>query len=573
MKEDTKVIYTDGVWDLMHHGHYNLLKQAKEMGDKLVVGVMSDELMERDKRLPIMSMKERGEILLHCKYVDEIVLDPPDPPDIDDEFLKKYSITYVVHSFPDNEKWKISKEYAHLIEKDKFRQLKRTEGISTTNLIERVRERPTHVPQYSRRDINTFIDRYEYTAKSYAKMYKTTFVKGNGLYVWDIDNKKYVDCLNGFGVNILGHNPPCLQNALREYINTNPIWQGLDLMTPEHIDFVETLFKLLPEKIRNHKICFIGPTGSEAVEMAIKLARQQTKRFGIFAFAGCFHGSTIGANTLTGNRHDQSMGSLSHVYHMPFPRVKDIDCPFGKGNDESVELCLKYVRNLLLDKKGGTDIPAAMIIEPVQSDGGIIPTPVKFLEGLYELCTEFNILFISDEIQTGFGKTGNLFGYQLANIVPDIITCSKSWGGSLPLSFVLYSNKIKGLPHSGTFRGNQIAFKLGYFFMNYFQEHNILDNVKKIERFWLDRHDRILELTSIHEFRVCGSLLGLEFNTRELCDKAFSSFLNNGLLVKQGGRDYKTLILWCMLNLDTDDLQEIYDIFIKSLINLDTYDL
>ena len=564
-------IYTDGVFDLLHVGHLNLLKQAKEMGDYLIVGVMSDELMMKEKRLPIMTMEERAEALKHCKYVDEIVLNPPDPSEIDDDFLEKYKIDYVVHAFPEKELYKLTTEYAYLISKNKFRQLTRTPSISTTDLIERARKRNLDFPIYNDTNLKNFIEKYEYTEKSYALQYKKNFVKAKGMYIWDIEGKRYIDCLNGFGVNILGHNPDCLNSTLREYINIDPIWQSIDLFTPERIDFIETLYQLIPTELKNYKIAFSGPTGSESIEMAIKISRNTKKRFGIFAFQGCFHGSTIGANTLTGNKHNQNIGNIPYIYHMPFPREKKEDCPYSVGGEESINLCLKYIRHLLLDKKGGTDLPAAMIVEPCQSDGGIILTPQKFLQGLYKICQEFDILYISDEVQTGFGKTGTLFGYELANkdnlenkIFPDILVCSKSWGGGLPLSFCLYQKDLNSLPHTGTFRGNQIAFKLGTFFMKYFQENRILNNVKNIEKFWLNKYNDVINYDFVYDFRIVGSLLAIEFQTPEICQNIFDKFLEIGLLTKLGGRNNKTLIFWCMLNLNQEQLNEIYEVIIKS---------
>lgn len=386
------------------------------------------------------------------------------------------------------------------------------------------------------------------------------------MYLWDITGKRYIDCLNGFGVNIYGHNPECLQSVLREYINTNPLWQSIDLFTPERIDFVEELFGLLPDELKEYKICFPGPTGSESVEAAIQIAQKTTKRRGIFSFAGCYHGNTMCTNSLTGNKHCSSIGTTGYIYHMPFPRKNKDDCPFELGGVQSINTSLSYIRNLLKDPKGGTDIPAAMIIEPCQSDGGIIPTPPEFLKGLKHICDDYNIIFISDEVQTGFGKTGHLFGYQHANIVPDILCCSKSWGGGLPLAFTLYKDTLDGVPHSGTFRGNQIAFKLGVYFMKTFKIDNTIGNVSEIEKYLNQNVKNLSKHSFIHEVRVCGSLMGIEFVTAEKCKNIFDRFLENGLIVKIGGRYNKTLIFWCMLNLNRSQLNEIFNVINISIV-------
>lgn len=351
-----------------------------------------------------------------------------------------------------------------------------------------------------------------------------------------------------------------------EYMQACPLWSAIDLYTPERVEFIETLFAALPEELRaDFKICFTGPTGSEANEMALKMVRKTTGRQGIFAFRGCFHGSTITTSTLTGNAGDGDLiRSAAHVHHMPFPRLQAKDCPYGRGGEESVDLCLMHVKGALGDPKGGMNLPAAMIIEPVQSDGGIIPTPIRFLEGLRELCNLHGILFISDEVQCGFGKTGQLFGYQRAAIVPDIIVCSKAWGGGQPLAFVLYGPKVAPMAPTGTWRGNQLAFKLGAAFLRELSNKNILENVKAVEQFWSREAENIkLKFnSSIHEIRVSGGLMGLEFESRDTCKAVFDALLEaeEGLLTKWGGRNYQTLIFWFALNTSAEQNEHIAEL-------------
>jgi hypothetical protein len=166
--------------------------------------------------------------------------------------------------------------------------------------------------------IEAFVERYEYSAKSYSTLYKKMFMRAEGIHMFDDAGKAYVDCLNGFGVNPLGHNPPILQETMMEYMQTCPLWSAIDLYTPERVEFIETLFAALPEELQaDFKICFTGPTGSEANEMALKMVRKTTGRQGIFAFRGCFHGSTITTSTLTGNAGDGDLiRSAAHLHHM-----------------------------------------------------------------------------------------------------------------------------------------------------------------------------------------------------------------------------------------------------------------
>jgi len=418
--------------------------------------------------------------------------------------------------------------------------------------------------------IEAFVERYENPAKSYATLYRKSFVRAEGIHIFDDFGKAYVDCLNGFGVNPLGHNPAVLTQTMQSYLLSSPIWSAIDLQTPERREFIETLFAAVPDELRTFKICLTGPTGSEANEMALKMARKSTGRSGIFAFRGCFHGSTITANSLTGNAGDGDLiRSAAHVHHMPFPRLQAEDCPYHRGGEESVDLCLMHVRGALEDAKGGTNLPGAMIIEPVQSDGGIIPTPIRFLEGLRELCTAHDIIFISDEVQCGFGKTGHLFGYQRASIVPDILVCSKAWGGGQPLSFVLYGERLKTTAPTGTWRGNQLAFKLGSAFLRELSAQHVLDNVKAIEDFWSQQAKCMKTVfgAPIHEIRISGGLLGLEFESTATCKAVFDALLEaeEGLLTKWGGRNYKTLIFWFALNMKGEQLQHINELILAAL--------
>jgi len=397
-----------------------------------------------------------------------------------------------------------------------------------------------------------FVERYEHKTNSYALQYKQRFVSASGAYLLDSQGKKYIDCLNGFGVNAFGHNPPFLKRALREFLDGDHLWQANDMLTDERVNFNEKLFSVLPPELREHRIAFTGPTGTEANEWAIKLSRAATCRSGIWAFRGGFHGSAFLTHTLTSGRRSENTGIAPHTCHLPFPGALPEHCPFKVGGDESVRLCLAFLESQLADSKGGPSLPAAIILEPVQSDGGIIPAPIAFMEGISDLCKRFGILYISDEVQTGFGKCGTLFGYQRSNARPDILTCSKAWGGGLPLAFVLYSSRLGGLPHSGTFRGNQMALHLGSLCLEHLFAEDILENVKGVERFWHGAAHELRGFEGVVAVRSVGSLLGIELETPERSEAVFQYLLEHGehnILCKRAGRDKKTLVFWMMLNL------------------------
>jgi len=440
--------------------------------------------------------------------------------------------------------------------------------IKKENTVLTCHDQSCLVDTVSTEDIETFVERYEYAPKSYATLYRKMFVSAQGMRIFDDTGKPYLDCLNGFGVNPLGHNPACLQDTLVKYASASPLWSSIDLYTPERVEFIKTLFGNVPTELQGYKICLTGPTGSEANEMALKMARKSTGRMGIFAFRGCFHGSTITTSTMTGNTGDGDLiRSAANIHHMPFPREHAVDCPYKKGGEESVDLCLMHVQGALEDAKGGMNMPAAMIIEPVQSDGGIIPAPARFLEGLRALCTKHDILFISDEVQCGFGKTGHLFGYQRASIVPDILTCSKAWGGGQPLAFVLYGSRVVSMPPTGTWRGNQIAFKLGAAFLRELMDQRVLSNVSKIEQFWNKELNAIKNFHGVQDIRACGGLLAIDFDSPTTSKAVFDAFLEAdvGLLTKRGGRDYRTLIFWFSLNIPHEELECVRDLIMAGL--------
>lgn len=556
-------IYTDGVWDLLHHGHLQLLRQARAAGDRLVVGVMSDELMEREKRKPVMHHDERAAALRHVKWVDEVVERAPDPVDIDDAFLRQHRISKVVHAFPPSEEYKIETEYAHLSARGLFARLKRTEGISTSDIIARIApERAEHEERaagaapsgecvgWTKDDIERFVDTTEYATKSYAKKYPLVFTRAEREFVYTSDGTAYLDAVNGFGVHALGHNAPALRRAATAYADRSPLSQSLDFVTPEHIGFVEAVQSILSPQTRNYKFCFSGPSGSDAVETGLAIARKHyQKRQGIFAFRGAFHGCTHLAGTCTGNPDRAGdYCAAPNVMHFPAPCASSAACPFGVGGAESERLCLCVLQGAMEDAKSGCALPAAIILEPVQSDGGIIPMSATFAQGVEKLCRKHSVLLICDEVQTGLGKTGYWFGFERLGVVPDIMCCSKAFGGGQPLAMCLYHPALEGVPHRGTFRGNQLAFVLGRAVIEEVLSQDLLSHVRSLERSLRACAPRVEALKGVVEFRVVGALLGVELESTEVCSAAFEELLRHRILCKQGGRGNKTLIFWLALN-------------------------
>ncbi len=298
----------------------------------------------------------------------------------------------------------------------------------------------------------------ESNARSYPRRIPIAIAEAEGIYVKDMDGKNYIDCLAGAGTLALGHNHPVVLEAIRELLDQKRPLHTLDLTTPVKEQFVEELFASLPRKFaRQAKIQFCGPTGGDAVEAAIKLVKTATGRRSIFSFQGGYHGSTHATMSLSGTlgQKERVQGLIPDVHFMPYPYV--YRCPFGVGGEQTQALSSCYIENLLDDPESGIATPCAFILEVVQGEGGSIPAPVEWIREIRRITRERNIPMIIDEVQTGLGRTGKLFAFEHAGIIPDVLVLSKAIGGSLPLSVVIYNEALdiwNPGAHIGTFRGN-----------------------------------------------------------------------------------------------------------------------
>lgn len=363
---------------------------------------------------------------------------------------------------------------------------------------------------------------------SFGAIYNTTFNSAKGIYLFDNSGNKYIDCINGFGVEIMGHNHDKIKNAMLDFINADSIFQINDMFSDLRFDFMNKLISMLPVHLQSsYLILSTGGTGSDAVEGAIRLAKLNTKRSGMVALHGCYHGTTNGAISLTGKVTEKIDGMMPYVQHI------------------STTLTPEQLWEMFDNDRRGFATPAGIILELTQSDGGIITLDKTFVQTLYDICQKYNIFFIVDEVQTGFGKTGTVFNFeQYGNIVPDAIVLSKALGGGMPIGCVLYKKKYTAGPrNNGTFRGNQIAYKLGCVIMDELK-NGLLDNVNICSDIF---KSNIQKSDIVKDVRIVGLLMGIEYVTTEICTNVFKLLLTHRLLVKQGGRDNKTLIFWIPL--------------------------
>ncbi|HEY6924003.1 MAG TPA: diaminobutyrate--2-oxoglutarate transaminase family protein [Steroidobacteraceae bacterium] len=415
----------------------------------------------------------------------------------------------------------------------------------------------------------------ESRARTYASRFQTVFESGAGLRMRDESGREYIDCLACAGALALGHNHPEIREALVRFLSSGHVQQVLDLTTPAKFEFVEELFGLLPHHWASKaKIQFCSPSGSDAVEAAMKLTRIATGRSPIIAFSGAYHGMTGGALAAMGNVLPKvaAVPGTGAIHFAPFPyRYR---CPFGTNGEQTDQLSIQYLRTLCSDPESGITKPAAVIVEVVQGEGGCIPASDEWLRELRDITRRHDIALIVDEVQTGFARTGRMFAFQHAGIEPDVLILSKALGGGYPLSVIVYDRALDQWPrgmHAGTFRGNQIAMVAGRVTMGILQRDRMDEHAAEVGALF---HAGLVDLGRSHpefgEIRGRGLMLGVEIVRRELReargpqDGALASAIQraafeNGLLLETGGRHGAVLRFLPPLIISAQDVGEILD--------------
>ncbi|WP_329409472.1 diaminobutyrate--2-oxoglutarate transaminase [Nocardia vinacea] len=300
----------------------------------------------------------------------------------------------------------------------------------------------------------TIFEELESNVRGYCRAWPTVFTTASGSWLRAEDGKEYLDFFAGAGALNYGHNNPVLKQPLLDYIAGDGITHGLDMSTVAKRGLLETLRDVVftPRGL-DYKVQFPGPTGANAVEAALKLARKVTGRETIISFTNAFHGMSLGALSVTGNAAKRAGAGvpLVHAAHMPYD-----------GYFDNTTADFQWMERVLDDTSSGFDRPAAVIVETVQGEGGVNIARPEWLRHLSELCTARGILLIVDDVQMGCGRTGPFFSFEIAGITPDIVTLSKSIGGyGLPLALVLFKPELDVWApgeHNGTFRGNNPAF-------------------------------------------------------------------------------------------------------------------
>jgi diaminobutyrate-2-oxoglutarate transaminase len=420
----------------------------------------------------------------------------------------------------------------------------------------------------------------ESNVRSYPRSFPLAIKKAKGCIITGSDGKEYYDCLSGAGTLALGHNHPAIVYAIQEAIAKDLPMHTLDITTSVKQMFIDEVLLSLPRYFSHDALVqFCGPTGADAVEAAIKLAKLITGRAGVFAFQGAYHGMTHGALSVTGNISvkENMPGLMPHVNFMPYPYA--YRCPFGMG-EAGAEIGLRYIENILTDPESGILKPAAMIVEVIQGEGGVIAAPNFWLQELRRITKQHDIILIIDEVQTGVGRTGDLYAFAASGIEPDILILSKAIGGGLPISLLVFSKDFdvwqKG-HHTGTFRGNQLAMAAGIATLKTIQEEKILDNVQQMGA-RLKSHLEKIKKPYIAEIRGRGLMLAVEIVDKSKEPNHLNSYpphpvfareiqqtcFENGLIVELGGRMGSTLRFLSPLNVTDKEIDRIAEIFTKA---------
>ncbi len=370
---------------------------------------------------------------------------------------------------------------------------------------------------------------------SLTRAYPLVAESGAGMLVTDVDGNTFLDFAAGIAVCSTGHSHPKVVAAIKEQADRLIHIAATDFYEPRYVEFMERLAAIAPfeEKAR----VFITNSGTEAVEGAIKLARYHTHRSGIIAFEGGFHGRTMGALSLTNSKVKQRAGFgplLPMVHHAPFPRVRS--WREGTGGDGTAEL--DYLQKTLFGRQIAPSDVAAIVIEPIQGEGGYFPAPASFLRALREICDEHGILLIADEIQSGMGRTGEWWAIQHAGVEPDIITTAKGIASGMPIGAFIARESVWTWPpgaHGSTFAGNPICAAAGLATLDLIEGELLANSGRMGARLRAGLEQAVGDSTAVRDIRGVGLMLGVEFASHDAAEAVQDAAFRQGLLTLECG--------------------------------------
>ncbi|KMK74952.1 diaminobutyrate--2-oxoglutarate transaminase [Alkalihalobacillus pseudalcaliphilus] len=406
-------------------------------------------------------------------------------------------------------------------------------------------------------------EQLESEVRSYVRSFPTVFTKATGSKMWDEKGTEFIDFFSGAGALNYGHNDPKMKAKLVDYILSDGITHSLDKATTAKAQFLEAFNEtILKPRNLDYKVMFPGPTGTNTVESALKLARKVTGRTDIISFTNGFHGMTIGSLSVTGNSFKRKGAGipLHNVVTMPYDS-------FVSNNLDTLE----YLERFLEDRGSGVAIPAAMILETVQGEGGINAASYEWLQRIESICKRWGILLIIDDVQAGIGRTGTFFSFEKAGITPDIVCLSKSIGGmGLPLALTLIRPDLDiWAPgeHNGTFRGNNHAFITATVALSYWEDPKFEQTIAAKSKKTKDFLEKIvMDYPEIKgHFRGRGLMVGICSEVEGLAAKVAAEAFERGLIMETSGPEDEVFKLFPALTIDDATLEKGFTILEESV--------
>ena len=406
-------------------------------------------------------------------------------------------------------------------------------------------------------------ENYESNVRSYCRKWPVEMKYAKGSIYTDVDGNEYIDFFDGAGALNYGHNPDYIKEKLIDYLQSDGIVHSLDMYAVPKEKFIsyfeETILK--PRGL-DYKIAFPGPTGTNAIELGLKLARKVKKRPYIWSFTGAFHGMTLGALALTTEAAARAGAGV------PLQFVEHIPAPYSMGGNFDT---IGYMENMLSDDHSGFEKPSAIIIETVQQEGGIHVFSKEFLQDLRAFCDKHDILLICDEVQIGCSRSGTFFSFERADIVPDIVCMSKSIGGyGIPFAVTLFKRDLDVFnpgEHNGTFRGCQLSMVAGLAALEMTVKQDIPAQVKakeKIVKEYLEKEVKPL-LKDDMEIRGIGLTWGIEFNDGKLARAVLDRCFEKKLIIELAGSNDSVLKIMPSLVIEDELLLKGLDIVKESI--------
>ncbi len=407
---------------------------------------------------------------------------------------------------------------------------------------------------------NTVFTQYESAARGYCRRFNPVFTSASGGLIQDAEGKEYIDFLAACGALNYGHNDPDMSAALIEHISRNGMSACLDLHSDVKAGFLDSLQHIILEpRGLKYRIQFTGPTGTNAVEAAMKLARKVTGRTNIISFTNGFHGVSLGSLAATGNKYHRMGGvMLSGVTRVPYENY------LGTGIDTA-----EYLDKILTDPSGGVEAPAAILLETVQGEGGLNTASAPWLQRIAAIAKKHGALLIVDDIQAGCGRTGTFFSFEQMGIKPDIVTLSKSISGyGLPMALVLIKPKYdlwEPAEHNGTFRGNSHAFVTARVMLEKFWKDDTFSQSIALKSSQVTKRlTRIRYLIAGSYLKGRGMMQGISVGTGELADRICRESFKRGMICETAGSYDEVIKIFAPLTASVDLLNRGLDILEKA---------